>query len=240
MLQLAVAVFLSASMLAPPGERPAIARDVHAERAGALFEDGQFLEAAQEFALAFESTHEPVFLFAQAQALRRAGSCGGAIEVLRQYLESAPDKADQAEAERIIAACEDILNTSSTRDPAPPPAPEPRASAADAAPPHVRSILTDRWGASLTGAGVGSVAVGAILLGTGYRMSRPGLLPEADYEVRQRRVRGLSTSGTVLLSVGGALLLAGVVRYAIVARRRRPATRRDVRAAAPGRGSVRW
>ncbi len=224
-------------MAGPSGEPPAIVSDVHAERAGTLFEAGQYLEAAQEFSLAFESTQQTVFLFAQAQALRRAGSCAGAIEVLHRYIASGPAEADQAEAQRIIEACEDLLSPSSDSGASVPAGRAPTEPPQASAPSRVRPVRADPWGVSLVGAGAGTSVLGAVLLGTGYRMAQSRLLAEAEYEVRQRQVRGLSTSGTVLVSVGAGLLIAGVVRYAIVARRRQASAGHDH---VSGLGSFRW
>ena len=209
-------------MVAPEAEVPSLGTDVHAQRAGELFERGQYGPAAQEFARAFESTGQSVFLFAQAQALRRSGDCSGTIATLQRYIASSPAEADEAEAERIIAACQEVLSAQSDPAASDPPteAPPPEASRR---PPssRVRPVLADPWGASAVGVGLGVGVVGGILIDSGVRLARPRPSPETAYEARAVRVRDLSTAGSVLVSVGAGLLIAGVVRYTLVARRRR-------------------
>jgi tetratricopeptide (TPR) repeat protein len=200
-----------------------------AVRAGELFRDGEFEKAAAAFAEAYARTGDPALLFGRAQALRRAGNCGAAIEVFEQFIATSPPAADVQAARDVIEACRSILGEEPTE-------PEPHLAAPQATPePDPPPPPRPRWhrdvaGGVLLGSGLAVAATGAALYGTAFgRAGEPPAGPmqsEQAYEARQRSIRTLAATGGGLLIGGTALLVGSVVRYAIVARRER--ARREV------------
>lgn len=197
--------------------------------AAELFADGRYAEAAAAFDAAYQATHDPAFLFGHAQALRFGGNCGGAIELFEAFIATGPPEPDIEEAERVIAACRDILDQGPTPDPiAPAIVPRP----VEVPPPDRPPPATwprDITGGVLVGTGLVLAATGAGLLGGSHALARDRIETEAQYERRQRSVRGLSAGGIAAMAVGGALLVGGVVRWVLVARRDgKQAARRSV------------
>ena len=190
-----------------------------AERAAEHFGKGEFLEAAAAFEEAFAETGDPAFVFGRAQALRRAGNCAAAIDELERFIALAPPQSDIDEAEKVIASCRRVLGIeSSTADPAPSVQPQP----AEPPPPvPKRPWHRDPAGAALLGSGLVFAAIGGGLLGGSFARARDRDETESAWESRGRNVRVLSTAGIVLLGTGGALVIAGVIRWAILARRAR-------------------
>jgi tetratricopeptide (TPR) repeat protein len=204
--------------VAPAVEAPAEPERDPAERAAELFGAGEFLEAAAAFEEAFAKTGDPAFVFGRAQALRRAGNCAAAIDELERFIDLAPPQNDIDEAKTVIASCRRVLGIEAKSDapeavarpePTPPPAPRPR-------PWH-----RDPAGAALLGSGLVLSAIGGGLLGGSFARARDRDETESAWESRGRSVRVLSTAGIVMLGVGGALVIAGVIRWAVVARRNR-------------------
>lgn len=188
--------------------------------AAELFADGRYAEAAAAFEAAYRETGDPAFLFGHAQALRFGGNCGGAIELFEAFIETGPPEPDVAEARRVIAACREILDQGPTPDPVvttpqAPPEPEP----APAPEPAPKRWSRDVLGGVLVGGGILLAAGGAGLYGASFALARDRMETEAEYERRGRTVRATSASGIALMAAGGALLVGGIVRWAIVARR---------------------
>lgn len=222
---------------APAAEVPAPAAEVdHAARAGQLFRDGEYAEAAAAFELAYERTRDPALLFGRAQALRRAGNCTAAIEVFEAFIATHPPEPDVQAASDVIEACRAILGEDGLpAEPAPEPIAEPAAPPTDdVSPPARRDVL----GGVLVGIGAGMVVGGAVPYGLSFGRARGPVEPETEqaYEQRQRSVRTLAATGVSVMIGGGALLVGGVVRYVIVARR---SGRRMARASVLGR-SLDW
>lgn len=201
----------SGEPLGDPTEDPAV-------RAATLFREGDFVAAAAAFLRAYEQTGDAALLFGRAQALRRAGNCGGAIEVFEEFIATDPPAADVEAARGVIAQCREILG----EDRREPPPPVPIETPSDT-PPQQRPA---RWhrdvaGGVLLGSGLVVATIGGALLGTAYGRDGAREESESDYEARDRSVRALGASGVALLVGGGALLVGSAVRYAIVAKRLR-------------------
>lgn len=186
-----------------------------AVRAAKLFREGAFLQAAAAFQIAYDQTGDPALLFGRAQALRRAGDCGGAIEVFEAFIVAGPPPADIEAAQGVIAECRAILDKG--EDPPPPvPVDEPVAP-----PPRPRPRWhRDTTGGALLGSGLVLATVGGALLGTAFARDGARTETEQAYEGRARNVRVLATTGIALLAGGGALVVGAVIRYALVAKRR--------------------
>jgi tetratricopeptide (TPR) repeat protein len=115
----------------------AIAR-AHYRKAMQLYDLGRFDEAIHELEAAYEYQEDVSYIFNLAQAHRRAGNLGKALELYRTYLRKAPNAPDRTEVERRIAVLESATAQSS---PAPDAAPSPRPSIGPrAAEPGSRSV----------------------------------------------------------------------------------------------------
>jgi tetratricopeptide (TPR) repeat protein len=79
------------------------------ERARRAYNLGQWAEAADGFADAYQLTGDPTLLFNRAQALRQGGRLGEAVNAYRAYLREKPDAANRAEVEQRIQNLEQQL-----------------------------------------------------------------------------------------------------------------------------------
>ncbi len=217
-LVLALALALApAPVAAPPaGETAAPAADDPAARAAEHFSNGEFLEAAEAFEEAFAKTGDPALVFGRAQALRRAGNCAAAIDEFERFIALDPPASDIEEAEKVIDACRRVLDVDAKAD-TPPPQPKPQPP-----PPPRRPWHRDPAGIALVTTGLVFAAIGGGLLGGAYgRAGDRSGEGETSWESRTNSVRVLSTSGYALIGTGAALLIAGAIRWAIVARKAR-------------------
>ena len=81
----------------------------------------------------------------------------------------------------------------------------------------------DPAGSILVGIGSPVLVTGVILYGGSFGIAN-GEPPQqhTDHEQRQGRVRGMAATGLSLLGVGAALVIAGAIRWGLVARRGAP------------------
>lgn len=176
--------------------------------------------AAAAFARRYEETGDPALLYGQAQALRRAGDCRAAIEVFERFAATEPPAADVEAATSAIEACREILDEPAVPidEPQPQPLePAPTPTPKEAAP---APWYADRAGGILVGVGAAIAVTGAGLFGGSYARLARAPSSEAGYEDRRRDVRALWGSGLGLLATGGALIVAGAIRWGVVARKR--------------------
>lgn len=174
--------------------------------------------AAAAFARRYEETGDPALLYGQAQALRRAGDCRAAIEVFERFVATEPPAADVEAATSAIEACREILDEPAVPIDEPQPQPlEPAPTPKEAAP---APWYADRAGGILVGVGAAIAVTGAGLFGGSYARLARAPSSEAGYEDRRRDVRALWGSGLGLLATGGALIVAGAIRWGVVARKR--------------------
>jgi tetratricopeptide (TPR) repeat protein len=222
----AIAIVLAAlAVAAPPASRSSAAPASAAQdpdpavRAGELFRLGEFEQAAIAFEEAYARSGDPALLFGRAQSLRRAGNCGGAIEVFEQFIATSPPAADVQAANDVIAACRSILGRDAADSEADAPAPEPTDAPSEPAP-APRRWPRDVAGGVLLGSGLTVTIAGAAIYGTAFaRAAAERRETEQAYEARQRSTRTLAAAGASLMIGGTALLIGSVVRYVIVARR---------------------
>jgi hypothetical protein len=156
----------------------------------------------------------------QAELVRRQGRCEEALELYKRFLSENPPAEDISAAERSMEECRAEVEPA----PAPPPAavaPETDPPPPRAAPPAPRRWYADPLGNGLFWPGLAVAAAGSGLLGAAHR--NRAAAEDADSEPAYLDTLGaapeMSAAGIALLSVGGALMLAGVIRYAVVARR---------------------
>ena len=198
-----LAVAFAISLLAP-------------EDAATLFGEGRYVEAAEAFAVEYKETGDPALLFGRAQALRRAGNCGAAIDVFEEFIATEPPAPDVEAARDVIDECKDVLGVQEV-EPAPAPASAPPSD--ESPPPPRRRWYADPLGGALAGIGLAVTATGAGLYGASFSLARDDEgESESEHRERRTRVRRFAAAGITLLATGGALLIGGIVRYAVVAR----------------------
>lgn len=191
------------------------------QRAEAAYENEQWDSASRGFADAYAVDPNPDYLFARAQAERFAGRCNVSVKLWDQYIavEKSPDRVREAKVFR--AYCE----PQPTTDPTAPVVPRTTApSAGDRAPRSTRSAgpwFRDPVGGVLVATGGVSTVIGASVLGLALSRDRKAASADTEggYVGEKDAARTPHRAGIVVLSVGGALLVAGVVRWAIVASR---------------------
>lgn len=217
MLLHAILIVTLGSAPATTASEPAPVED-HATIAARAFRNGEFMIAADAFQRAYDETGDPALLFGRAQALRRAGSCAAAIDVFEAFIATSPPAADADAAQKVIDECRAIVDVHeapppspvATVDPSPPPpAPAPK--------PWHRDVA----GGLLVGAGLTLTAIGGAVLGSASTQADEPGAGEQEWEDRRDRVRRQSVAAVAVMSVGGALLIGAIVRYAVVASRNR-------------------
>ena len=206
-------------------ESPAVGRT----DAATLFQLGLYREAAEAFAREYESNPDPALLFGRAVALKRSGDCLSAIEAFEVFIAAGPPAADVEEAEGQIDQCRAIVDatakaaTPPPRD-APPPATTPVSTVTqdDREQPRARPWYRDPAGGVLMGVGIPLLATGVGLYAGSFALaSRSPPAMQSDHESRRDRVRALAASGLPIMAVGAALVIAGAIRWGVVAREQR-------------------
>lgn len=222
------AVLCAALATSAPDHGAAVpAPQTAARQAAELTHTRQYTQAAEAYGRAFEETGDPVHLYSQAMSLRRAGSCAEAIGVFEVFIAERPPQSDVDAAHVQVRECETLIARSTpTPEPDPiveaqPPAPEP--SKQDSVPPRSQAPWSrDPWGGVLVAVGgVAAITGGGLLLLSRSSANGPDNETERAHAQRETDVRNISAAGVVVLSVGAAFLVGGIVRYGIVARRGR-------------------
>jgi tetratricopeptide (TPR) repeat protein len=215
---------------------PAAPSDVAAgEKA---WSEGRWDDASEAFARAYERTKDPTYLYARAQAEREAGRCERAIELYEEFLAHSESAEAKAAASEYIEACRAELAEAAPVEPPPPVAPPPPTvepppavePSPETDPEAPRRWYRDPWGGALVGVGLAASITGAALVGVAYRDASAAADAGDDRAFGEAldRAQRLERGGAIALSIGGALIVAGVVRWAIVgsaARRGRVAAR---------------
>lgn len=201
--------------------------------------------AAEAFREGYEIEADPTFLYTWAQAERLRGDCAEAVKLYTRFIESKPPEIQVQAAQEGKARCADALAERTTQEdtsldddeldaladtanpetslPAPVPTTASRAGAADEAEPP-EPWQRDPAGGVLVGIGSAGLAtgIGLLVAGAVLRQRVPASYTEA--QTQPRRVQGLTIAGGVTLGVGAALLVAGAIRYGVLARRQRDNT----------------
>jgi tetratricopeptide (TPR) repeat protein len=209
----------------------------HFAEAVAAWKERRWPEAADAFARAYELDPRPQYVFARSQALRFAGQCEPAIAGYREFIALDPPQAAIDEARGHIAACggdpDEVTTPPVAAIERPPPRVEPTPAVVDPPdePREQRRWWRDPAGHALGWTGLAAAAVGAGLLGEGLARRERGDRADDEQSYRDARQGGrvLVHAGIPLLSIGGALVLASVVRFAVVGRTKRDRARKSAR-----------
>lgn len=193
-----------------------------------LFRIGRYREAAAAFAREYETNPDPALLFGRAAALKRSGDCLSALEAFEAFIAAGPPAPDVVEAERQIDDCEAIVEATAKATAARSEAAEPSPAPTSTEPvPRDRSPSPDAWwrdpiGGTLVGIGGAILAGGAGLYGASFGVAaREQPDAQSEHESRRRQVQSLAGTGIPLMAVGAAVLLGGIARWAVLARRQR-------------------
>ena len=221
---------------APDGDGSEARRAI--ERAKVHVSAGEYDLASAALAEAYALDPRPALLYARAQAERFGGRCTNAVELYRAFLAEEPPPEDRALAERYVEECEAQLEATSSSDPEPDEGSLAEASASmnEDAPaiedtPELAVRERKPWyadvpGGVLVGSGVVGLAVGLGLQGRAItldRFAQRDASHQDEFVERMQQVVTLNRAGLATIGVGSALVLAGVIRYAIVGARARQA-----------------
>lgn len=230
------------SFAAPPSKpKPTREAKAHFNKALEFYKAEDWAAAAAEFEAAYQETPSPDYLYAWGQAERKRGECRKALELFRQFVDTGPSETSLKAANTLIASCEEeIEREGPVAVPPPPPAgdgdgdatdqpepePNPRAEGPEAdTGPDEQGPQTpwgrDPAGASLTAIGSVFVLTGGGLLAIGG--AQGSAAQDADdyggFRAEREQSIALTVSGGVVGGVGLGLLIGGIVRYAVVAKR---------------------
>ncbi|MBX7077640.1 MAG: hypothetical protein K1X88_00550 [Nannocystaceae bacterium] len=207
-------------------------------KAEQAFRDKDYDAASRAFADAYALVPDPKYLFARAQAERLAQRCQIAVPLYDEYLATAPAAKQAARARDARARCVEPSATT-------PSAPDVDGSPSPGDPGERRPRPPSPWyrdpaGGALVGTGGLAVVIGASVLGFALaRDRRAASAPtEGDYVDEKDAARAPARAGIAVLSVGGALVLAGVIRWAVLASRGERARARGNVSITPRRGRV--
>ena len=203
----------------------------HFERAQEHFGSEDYAAAIPELKAAYGLEPNPMLLYAWGQAERLAGSCTRAVGLYRRFLETNPAAEQRQLAEANLLDCEAELPPEPEIEPLEPEDDTEASVAAD----EPRRWVTDPVGGVLLGLGVIGVASGGIQMGLARRRGKqaPNADVEDDYLQTLALAERMNTAGIVTLSVGSALLMGAVIRYALVAKKGRSSKEAPVARWAP-------
>ena len=198
-------------------------------------------QALPRFEASFEREENPITLWAWAQAARASEGCRTAVPLFKRFLDfvepgtDAHEVAQQAvvECAEEISAEDDVAQAEVTSDDTGLDLEDEGQPEDDGEPSG--AWRTDALGWSLVGVGVAGVGAGAGMLA--YAGTRPEPDSYGDYAMQSARIERLQIAGGVVLGVGGALLIGGITRLAIVRARGEGSS---VAFAPTGRGIAVW
>lgn len=202
------------------------------DAAQAAFAAKDYAAASQELERAYMLEPELELLYPWAQAERNLDRCESAIDLYQKFIDGGPSERMVEAAKQNIERCEETI---AAQAPAPAePEPEPVAIEPEPPPPRVEPtadlepekptpVGRDIAGGVLVGVGGVAVIVGIALLGTAGKQAKA--TKDADdnsmYLDMRDHATKLNRAGIAMLVTGGALVVAGAVRYGLLARKRK-------------------
>jgi hypothetical protein len=239
---LAVVVSLALALSGPPE----LLNDGDAKRlfgeAQAAFEVGDFATASARLESAYLIEPEPSLLYPWAQAERQLDHCKTAIELYQKFIDSRPAERMVTAANQNIERCEQRLAETAAAAEPPPPEPGTDEEEAPFGPPDEEQPpkkadanpkaekIGIAVGATLVGVGAVGLAAGGTLIG--LAIGRAKATGEASSNTRYNELRKQATTfragGIAAASIGGALLVGGIVQLAIVGAKRKRTKKADV------------
>lgn len=196
-------------------DAPALTVEQRAEARGAFeagraaFEAGEYESALDHFERAYAITPAPELLYNIGQSADRLRMDERALEAFQGYLDALPEADDRAAVEARIVALERTL--AERRDTEPGPEDAPAVSPAGHA---GNDSMIAAW--TTAGAGVAVAVAGLVLVAVADGRaseveSAPEGTPWRDVDAAYGQAHDFSVAGGVLLGVGAAVAVAGVV-----------------------------
>lgn len=233
-VSLAAALSVASPVLAAAPESASGFSNKKAEAAYAAgiekFDRGDFDEALVDLDASLRIEESAKALYAKAQSLNKLDRCREAVPIYNRVLKMLPDDSPaQPAVKDALVTCAEKL---ATEDTPPPVVLEPDDPIEDEPVEAVDEELTDdpaeptgkRWYADpyapvLAGLGLVGVGVGSYFLVEASRENKKQPMVYEDFEAKAERVQTLRIQGGVITGVGGALLLGGIIRYAVLGAR---------------------
>jgi tetratricopeptide (TPR) repeat protein len=198
------------------------AAKAHFLAGSAYYEQANYTDAVKEFLEAHRLSRRPDLLYNISVCYERLGRWDDAISSLQQYLSERPDAPDRAVIESRIANYEQRRDQEPARMAAaapppvnvPPPVGEPRR------PHHVASWIVGGIGAGLLVAALGTGVTAHLTYKDLQTKCGGTTCPAGDQMLVDEKNfgRALTIATDVLLGVGGATLLTGVILFIVEAR----------------------
>ncbi|MGH1345764.1 MAG: hypothetical protein ACRBN8_29635 [Nannocystales bacterium] len=197
------------------------------DRADVATKEGRWFDAAAEYGVVFDATGDLRVRYAQAEALRYGGSCDEAIPLYEECVQGGKSASIKSLSTERIELCEEELAAARAREDAlqgpvlPPAKLEPATQQNTSTREPVTVWYRDPAGDSLVAVGLVASVAGGVVLGLGMREGNGSGSAENDRDFGDAldRARRLTVAGGVTLGAGGAVLIAGVVRWVLVHRR---------------------
>ena len=238
----------AAGVAAPKGD--ASPKD---EQARQLYNEG--LEASNEqdwdravdrFQASFEIEENPLSLFGLAQATRHTAGCRDAVPLYKRFMRMVPEGSQPYDyaREALVDCATEMAETEDDPDPdenvdvdpvTPPPDPEQDPIEDD--PPRNkkdRPWHRDPLGGVLVGVGAATAAAGGTVMIVAEVQNNQQAENYGMLEDRLDRIKVMRIAGGVVLGVGGALLIGGVVRWAVLGAKQNRGRTAVVPAVGPG------
>lgn len=192
-------------------------------KAKAMLEEArrEYMLAHEAFTEAYDNTKEPLYLYARAQAARAAGRCDLALPDYDAFLATRPD----AETTKYVLANRARCTSEPPPKVAPAPAPKTSTPAHDSKPADAprRKWIRDPAGGVLVALGGVTTIIGVSLIA--FAVTRDGTADSAfnedEYINRKHAALVQHRVGIAAAAVGGAMLVAGVTRWGVLAARER-------------------
>jgi tetratricopeptide (TPR) repeat protein len=227
LIALLTLLFASAARAADDAPPADIAATKMKPEAQALYDQGLARYQAKDYAAAIRAfeqgfTLEPrrEFLFANAQARRLAGDCRGAVPLYQRFLEMSPPEVQASATHIALSRCAQQMATEKPPEAAKPVEP---ARPVEPPPPPPAPWTSDRVGAGLMIAGAAGLVFGGAFLAASFaaQPADDGVATWEDFDRQAATADRRATIAAVGLAGGGALVAAGVARYAWVRHRAR-------------------
>ena len=203
--------------------------------AQAAFNAQNFEEASRLLEKAYMIEPKTDLLYPWAQAERNLGNCDVAIDLYQQFLDAGAEgqfaeaaqqnidrckeEVGEEEEEIIPVPTDDPLEDELEEEEEEEPEPEPVKREDDQ--PKTKKWYADPVGGVLFGVGLAGVGAGVGLLGVAGSTARgaPNAATNDGYLEERDRATTFRNAGAIVLSIGGALLVGAIIRYAVVAKK---------------------
>ncbi len=204
------------------------------ESGDAKYNAGEYEAALVDFNASLELETSASSLFAKAQALNKLDRCREAVTFYNQAMDLLPK---DGEAWNVVR--DGLVNCAKRMDdePVPPvvapveeeePVDDVEAAETEADEPPVpaepgKAWYKDPYAPIFIGVGAVGVGIGGYFLSEAARENAEQPERYDEFEAKGQRVQDLQVRGGIILGIGGALVLTGVIRYAVLASRNRRA-----------------